>query len=90
MNNQDFCGIVFIGGGSSWHYAATKEEAAQKAAKQAKSDWKTLFKFKRKQEFKVAVYDTSKCDGWWADYSGVYPMGSNDPLPLVERVTVTV
>lgn len=88
--SQDFCGIVFIGGGSSWAYSGSIEEAAKLAAKIAKKDWKSIFKFKRKQEFTVNVYDCTNTNGWYADYRGVFKSGTQDPLPFVEQVKVTV
>lgn len=91
MSNQDkdFCAIVFIGGGSSWAWAPSKEEAATKAAKQCKRDWKTLYQFKRKHEFKVCVYDMKDHDGWYADYRGVFDSKTKQEIPLLEVVEVT-
>lgn len=90
MSKQDYCGIVFIGGGSSHAWAATPEAAAQQAAKTCKQDWSGLFKFKKRQEFKVCVYDMRKHSGWYADHSGVYSSDTNKKLPLLELKKVTV
>lgn len=86
----DYCGIVFIGGGSSWSYAATPEDAAEKAAKRCKRDWKHMYKFKRKQPFVLNVYDTKEVDGWYADYEGVFDKETNEKVPLVGRYDVEV
>ena len=89
-NTKDYCGICFIGGGSSWAYAATPQEAAIKAAKQCKRDWKTLYKFNRKHELEVCIYDMKKHDGWYADHRGVFDSESKQEIPLLEVLTVTV
>ena len=86
----DYCGIVFIGGGSSWAYADSPEKAAEKAAKFCKSDWKSLFKFKRKQEFSVCVYDMKAHEGWYATGGGVYDQDTKEEIPLLEVISVTV
>lgn len=86
----DYCGIVFISGGSSWHYGASPDEAATQAAKTCKRDWKHLFKFKRKQEFSVCIYDTSKCEGWYAHSGQVFDRDTKEELPLLEVINVTV
>jgi len=85
-----FCGIVFIGGGSSWAWGTTPEEASLKAAKLCKRDWKSYFKFKRKQEFNVSIYDMTKHEGWYADYRGVFDTDTNEQIPLmrVDKVVV--
>jgi len=89
-SKYDFCGIVFIGGGSSWAYAATPEEAAALAAKQCKRDWKHIYTFKRKQELKVCIYDMREHDGWYADYTGVHDKETNEVIPMLRVETVTV
>lgn len=86
----DYCGIVFVGAGSSWGYAMSPEEAAQKAAKRCKRDWKALIKFKRKHTFVVHVYDTSKVEGWYADHMGVFDKATNKEVPFVGHYEVEV
>lgn len=88
--SREFCGIVFIGGGTSWAYADTKADAAIAAAKRAKSDWKSMFTFKKTEMFKVNIFDTANSDGWYADYRGVFDDTTKEPLPLVEVMEVTV
>ena len=86
----DFCGIVFIGGGSSWVYASSPEDAATKAAKQCKRDWKSLFEFERQHEFKVCIYDMKEHNGWYADHRGVFDKETNKEIPLMRVDSVTV
>jgi len=90
MENKDFCGIVFIGAGSSWAYDNSPEGAAKKAGRQCKRDWRGLFKFKRKQELKVCIYDMKNHNGWYADYEGVFDTDTHEKIPLlqVEKVQV--
>lgn len=88
--SKDYCGIIFIGGGSSFAWGASPEEAAKIAAKTCKQDWKSLFKFKRRQEFSVNIYDTRKSDGWWADSSGVYDTKTKERLPYVKTIKIEV
>lgn len=90
MTDKDYCGIVFIATGSSWAWAKTPEEAAINAAKQAKRDWKTYFKFKRKEEFKVCLYDMKDHEGWYADHRGVFDTDTKAEIPLLRVDTVTV
>lgn len=53
-------GVIFIGGGGSWYQGADQVKCAFECAKVCKRDWGNLFKFKRKQDFAVNLYDISK------------------------------
>lgn len=90
MKDKDYCAIVFIAGGSSWAYAGTPEEAATKAAKQCKRDWRHIVTFKRKQELKVCIYDMTQHDGWYADYHGVHDKETKEVIPMLRVDSVTV
>jgi hypothetical protein len=86
-----YCSIVFVpGGGSSWAWASTPEEASQKAAKVCKRDWNRHFKFKRKHEFDVCVYDMENHEGWYANYEGVFDTNTKEEIPLmrVDKIVV--
>lgn len=87
---NNFCGIVFINGGSSWAYADTPETAATKAALQCKRDWSTLIDFSQSRELKVCIYEMTNHDGWYADHNGVHDDKTDQSIPLlrVERVAV--
>lgn len=89
-DQKRYCGIVFIGGGSSWAWAPTPEEAAEGAARIAKSDWKQLFKFKRKQPFKVCIYDMLNREGWYATDAGVFDQQTKERLTMLRCDTITV
>jgi len=84
-------GIILLGGGSTWYQGNDAKDIAVKCAKMCKSDWKHLFKFKRKEEFKVNIYDvTTAVSGWWSDYGNVYCDETNKRMPHLETITVTV
>jgi len=76
-----YCGIVFFSsGGSSWANAATPAEAASKAAKVARSDWK----LDKRKELKVCIFDTTGHEeGWYADHEGVHDRITKDLIPRV-------
>jgi hypothetical protein len=80
-HEKDYCGIVFICGGSSWAWASTPEDAAIKAAKCAKRDWKAYFKFKRQQDFNVVVLDMRNRNGWFADHRGIFDTDTKTLIP---------
>lgn len=86
--NKNYCGVIIMGCGSSWAWASSVKEAASKAAKTAKRDWRGVFKFKRKHEFVVNVLDMRKRDGWWADYRGFYDSGSKEKIEPYKVVKV--
>lgn len=85
-SSKDYCGIIFIGGGSSWAWGPTPEAAAKTAARICKSDWKVHFKFEKRQEFTVNVYDMREHSGWYADHSGVYAHGTNTRLTVFKII----
>jgi len=85
----NYCGIVFIGGGSSWAHADDKQIAAQKAAEQAKRDWGKVYKFPLWQEFKVCMYDMSDVESWHADHTGVYNTQTLEEVPMIEIIAAT-
>ena len=85
-----YCGIVFIGGGSSWFYAATIDEAAKKAAIQCKQDWKSLFKFEKKQELNVVVVEMTDHSGWYSNGDGVRSSDTKQIIKPTKVVKVVV
>lgn len=91
-SNKDYCGIIFIGGGSSYAYADSPAKAAKLVAKTCRQDWKHLYRFKRKHHFIVNIYDTADpCTGWVSDvFGGVRDIGSGEDLLCVETVEVEV
>lgn len=79
MSSKRYCGIVFIGGGSSWAWADTPEKAAAAAAKQCKKDWGRYYAFQDK--IKVNVFDMKDHEGWEADERGVVDVQTGEPIP---------
>ena len=53
-------GIITIGGGASWYQSDDEIKCAFKCAKICKSDWKHLFKFEKKHQFPVNLFDLTK------------------------------
>lgn len=91
VDKRRYCGIVFIGHGSSYCYAATEQEAAEGAAKFAKADWSKVYQFKRRDTLVVLVYDMKDHTGWYADTPGVVKShNSGQEMEPVRRVKVTV
>lgn len=81
---QDYCGIVFIGGGSSWAYAATPEAAAKAAAKQCAKDWSGLFgKFSKVRPLRVNILDMRAHDGWSASTCGGIVNTKGETIPVM-------
>lgn len=83
MSDTDYCGIVLIGGGSSWAWGSTPLEAATMAAKRAKRDWKAFFEFKRQHEFTVNVLDMREHKGWYCDYRGFFDPDSKEQIEVL-------
>ena len=84
-------GIIYIGGGSSWYQDTDATKIAIQCAKICKADWKHLFKFKRKQDFPVNLYDISKCNkGWSATFDGVFDEETSKRLPFIKTIHVVV
>ena len=84
-------GIIYIGAGSSWYQCTEEVKCAIECANICKQDWGHLFKFKRKQDFPVNLYDISKSKGgWWSDGGGVYEDGTQKPVPRIKTMYVVV
>ena len=81
-----YLAFIRISAGSSWYQTDQKEDfelMALKAAKQAKQDWKHLFKFKKDGEWIIPIYDVSKCSNGWVAQSfpsGIFPVLKNGKL----------
>ena len=82
----NYCGIVFVGGGSSWAYNPDKDEAVKKAVKQAKRDWKDLHSFG--ETIKVVLIDMTNRNGWYADHSGIFDHDTNQEITDFEVITL--
>jgi len=82
-------GLIYIGAGSSWYQDTDEITVATECAKICKADWKHLFKFKRKQDFAVNLYDISKCNkGWFATNNGVFDEETSKLLPFIKTIYV--
>ncbi len=65
-----YLGFVLLGTGSSWHYGASPEQAAEKAARVTVNDWSRLFGFG--ESIKVNIFDiTEHQEGWYFDDNGM-------------------
>ena len=83
---SNYCGIVFVGGGSSWAYNSDRDEAVKRAVKQAKRDWKDYHSFG--ETIKVVLIDMTNRNGWYADYSGIFESETQEEITDFEVVTV--
>lgn len=82
-----YCAIVFIGCGSSWLWGGDPDEVVRGAARIAKSDWSTLYKFKRRHEFTVCLVDMAGREGWYATDGAIYDRDTKERLtPEVRKV----
>lgn len=88
IDPKRYCAIVFIGGGSSWHYAADIAHAATQAARQCKRDWGGVFKFDKKQKFNVVVFDMAEHSGWFSNGDGVRSMTTKEVMTPVAKIEV--
>ena len=86
MNGKNYCGIVFVGGGSSWAYNSNKEEAVKRAVKQVKKDWKDLHSFG--DTIKVVLIDMTNRNGWYADHNGIFEYDTKKEITDFEVLTV--
>lgn len=84
-DEKSYCGIIFIGGGSSWAWGSTPEQVANDAAKICKRDWKGFFNFEKGKTLKVNIYDMVGHNGWYADERGVFDEDTNE---LIKRHSV--
>ena len=81
-----YLAFIRISAGSSWYQTDQQEDfelIAYKAVKQAKQDWKHLFKFKKDGEWIVPIYDISKCRYGWQALSfptGIFPILKNGKI----------
>ena len=82
-----YLAFIRISAGSSWYQTDKQEDfelMAYKAVKQAKKDWKHLFKFKKDGEWIVPIYDITKCSyGGWVAQSmpyGIFPILKNGKI----------
>ena len=82
----NYCGIVFVGGGSSWAYDSKREEAVKRAVKQAKKDWKDLHSFG--ETIKVVLIDMTNRNGWYADHSGIFEYDTKEEITDFEVLTL--
>lgn len=82
---RDYCGIIFIGGGSSWAWGSSPEDCAKAAAKQCRKDWGKYFDIPA-GKIKVNVYDMRSSEGWEADDRGVVDSTTGEKLTRVALI----
>ena len=82
----NYCGIVFVGGGSSWAYDSDRGEAVKRAVKQAKKDWKDLHSFG--ETIKVVLIDMTNRNGWYADHNGIFEYDTKEEITDFEVLTL--
>jgi hypothetical protein len=88
--SNDFCAIVFIGGGSSWAWSSDKNEAAAKAVKRCRIDWKQLYQFKKGANVPVTILDMKERNGWYAGHRGIFDDTTHEQIKPMEIINITV
>lgn len=82
-----YCGVILIGGGSSWGCGPTPQEAADRAAKFCRQDWGKMFDLKGK-ELAVNILDMRKRDGWVCDHRGFRDSDTDEQIDVMEVIRV--
>ena len=82
---KNYCGIVFLGGGSSWAWGEDIKETAKAAAKKARKDWRHFFNIPE-NGITVRVFDMTDHDGWYADCSGVFNDKTDELIKVHEVI----
>lgn len=90
MGSKDLCAIVFIGGGSSWAWGGDKTEAANRAVRICRSDWKHLYKFKKGATVAVTILDMKNRNGWYADHRGIFDDTTHKQIQPMEIIKITL
>ena len=85
---KTYCGLIRICGGSSWAQADTPEDAAKQAVQVCRNDWGKLLKLEKDRKFKIAVYDISDFETWFAEDCGFVAYKSNGTEEEYENGTV--
>lgn len=90
VDDKKYCAIIFIGGGSTWHYGATPEQAAKQAAKLCQRDWGNYYEFNKGSVIKANIIDMTNRSGWVADYQGIFDTATNEKIPTHSVIDITV
>ena len=76
---KNYCGIIFIGSGSSWAWGATPEEAVEKTAKTCRVDWQ----IPKEYILNVNILDMRERDGWEATTDGIFDTDTGERIPIM-------
>ena len=76
---KKYLAFMYVGGGSSWYQGTLEpEHAALKCVKQAKKDWRTIYKWEPETKWYVSIFDITNCKyGWSATTFGIFPLLKN-------------
>ena len=76
---KKYLAFMYVGGGSSWYQGTLEpEHAALKCVKQAKKDWRTVYRWKPETKWYVSIFDVTNCKyGWSATTFGIFPTLKN-------------
>ncbi len=85
-NDKSYCGIIFVGTGSTWHWGSTPEEAAKETAKWARKDWGAWYKFPK--TLKIMILDMRERNGWYADHRGIFDKDTNEEIEVMKVIEV--
>lgn len=85
----DYLAIIYIGAGSSFAREPKREDAIRQVGRILVSDWKHMFNIKGKPA-KVSLYNVEGHDSVYWDHGGVFVEGTNEAIPLLEVVDITL
>ncbi len=86
---MEYLAIVFFSAGSSHGRAETKEEAVKICSETLVQDWGSYFDVKGK-EAKVVVYEVGKDRSYYWHGNVVYDDETEEAVPVLEIVKVTL
>ena len=95
-SKSDYIALISFGAGGSWIRDPDPEEAVKRVVRLAKSDWKTLFKFKKGATIKVNLNDITGHDHDKIGDDGVFTeSGEGDDykrnwIPRLKLVDATI
>ena len=88
-DSKRYLAIIFVGGGSSWAYGPTPDQAATDAARILRRDWGHLFDWN--EPVPVNLFDTEGFEGFAADHRGVFgtnTVGDDVESKLLETIDI--
>jgi hypothetical protein len=89
QNDKQYLGIVYYLGATIWHHGATREDAAQLAAKQAKRDLRHYLKRGAKVDWKVNLFEVGGQDWSLDGYTSQVTLEDGTDVRCIGHLPVT-